>query len=105
VDVLKLAREFVMDDLAEDGDWAFAHAIVMLGRTLQLEIIAEGIETPRQLDRLRGLGCDYGQGYLFGRATTAADLPALIGRIEARQTDTGPAPRTSEAPRDVSVPA
>jgi len=105
VDVLKLAREFVVDDAAGKGDWAFAHAIVMLGRTLQLEIIAEGIETPRQLERLRGLGCDYGQGYLFGRATIAADLPSLIDRIEARQTNTGPAPQASDVLGDASVPA
>ena len=78
VDVLKLAREFVVDGQADDADWAFAHAIVMLGRTLGLQIVAEGIETPQQRDRLRALGCDFGQGYLFGRAAEAGRVPQLI---------------------------
>jgi diguanylate cyclase (GGDEF)-like protein len=105
VDVLKLAREFVMDDAAGNGDWAFAHAIVMLGRTLQLKIIAEGIETPRQLDRLRALGCDYGQGYLFGRATAARDVPSLIEQIEARWVDAGPVAAADAMPGIATVPA
>jgi diguanylate cyclase (GGDEF)-like protein len=67
VDVLKLARDFVVDGGAGEDDWAFAHAIVMLGRTLGLKIIAEGIETAGQAERLQALGCDYGQGYYFGR--------------------------------------
>ena len=78
VDVLKLARDFVVDGQADDADWAFAHAIVMLGRTLGLQIVAEGIETPQQRDRLRALGCDFGQGYLFGRAAEAERVPELI---------------------------
>jgi diguanylate cyclase (GGDEF)-like protein len=84
VDILKLARDFVVDGDADDSDWAFAHAIVMMGRTLGLEIVAEGIETPRQHERLAALGCDYGQGFLFGRATYAERLPALVKEIDAQ---------------------
>ena len=70
VDVLKIAREFVGPaDRAED--WAFAGAIIALGRTLGLTIVAEGIETPGQLERLQSLGCAYGQGYLFARPVDA----------------------------------
>jgi EAL domain-containing protein (putative c-di-GMP-specific phosphodiesterase class I) len=77
----------------------------MLGRTLQLKIIAEGIETPRQLDRLRALGCDYGQGYLFGRATAARDVPSLIEQIEARWVDAGPVAAADAMPGIATVPA
>jgi diguanylate cyclase (GGDEF)-like protein len=66
VDVLKIAREFV-GPADRSEDWAFAAAIVALGRTLGLSIVAEGIETPGQLERLRALGCELGQGYLFAR--------------------------------------
>jgi diguanylate cyclase (GGDEF)-like protein len=66
VDILKLAREFVAPADHSD-EWAFASAIVALGRTLGLTIVAEGIESTGQLDRLRALGCELGQGYLFGR--------------------------------------
>lgn len=97
VDILKLARDFVVDGDADDDAWAFAHAIVMLGQALSLPIIAEGIETPGQRDRLRSLGCDLGQGYLFGRATDAEQLPGLVERID-RQMDESPLEPTSQPP-------
>ena len=70
VDVLKIAREFV-GPADRSEDWAFAAAIIALGRTLGLTIVAEGIETPGQLERLQNLGCAYGQGYLFARPVDA----------------------------------
>jgi diguanylate cyclase (GGDEF)-like protein len=80
VDILKIAREFVAPSNAAQDEWAFAAAIVALGRTLGLTIVAEGIEKPGQLDRLRLLGCELGQGYLFARP---AD-PASVGRTLAQ---------------------
>jgi EAL domain-containing protein (putative c-di-GMP-specific phosphodiesterase class I) len=50
-----------------DGDPVLARAIIALGRTLQIETIAEGIERPEQRDGLRMLGCTLGQGYHFAR--------------------------------------
>jgi diguanylate cyclase (GGDEF)-like protein len=70
VDILKIAKEFVGSADSQE-EWAFAGAIVALGRTLGLAIIAEGIEEPGQLERLRALGCEFGQGYLFARPATA----------------------------------
>ena len=89
VDILKIAREFIGPAESEE-EWAFAGAIVALGRTLGLSIIAEGIEEPGQYRRLHELGCEYGQGYLFstpagggcddrdadGRAAAAGVAPA-----------------------------
>ena len=51
--------------------------IVALGRSLELETIAEGIETDEQLCELRALGCRYGQGYLFARPMDSA----ILGRM------------------------
>ena len=78
VDYLKIAREFVTNDDSDRDEWAFAHAIVALGQTLDLRIIAEGIETPEQERRLRGLGCDLGQNFLFSRPVDADALEALL---------------------------
>jgi diguanylate cyclase (GGDEF)-like protein len=75
VDILKIAREFVADD-SDEG--AFAAAIIALGRTLRLKIVAEGIEQPWQLERLRTLGCEFGQGYYFARPTDAAGFEAYV---------------------------
>jgi diguanylate cyclase (GGDEF)-like protein len=65
VDIIKIARDFV--DVAEDDDWAFAHAMVSLGQTLGLQIVAEGVENGTQADRLQRMGCDFAQGYFFAR--------------------------------------
>jgi diguanylate cyclase (GGDEF)-like protein len=67
VDILKIAREFVVPADRDPGEWAFAHAIVALGHTLGLQIVAEGIEERGQVERLVGLGCQLGQGYHLGR--------------------------------------
>jgi EAL domain-containing protein (putative c-di-GMP-specific phosphodiesterase class I) len=65
VDMIKIARDFV--DVAEDDDWAFAHAIVSLGQRLGLQIVAEGVEHAIQADRLQLMGCDFAQGYFFAK--------------------------------------
>jgi len=67
VDIIKIAKSFV-DDAADDQHaTAFAAAIVRLGETLGVELIAEGIERDDQAACLRALHCTMGQGYLFGR--------------------------------------
>jgi diguanylate cyclase (GGDEF)-like protein len=78
VDILKIAREFVVPAGRDAGEWAFAHAIVALGHTLGLRIIAEGIEELAQAERLRGLGCELGQGYFFARAVEPNQLEAAM---------------------------
>jgi EAL domain-containing protein (putative c-di-GMP-specific phosphodiesterase class I) len=81
VDILKIAREFV-DENADE--WAFAGAIVALGRTLGLKIVAEGIEEAWQLERLLRLGCEFGQGYYFARPSDAAGFEAYYAARHAR---------------------
>ncbi|WP_423194309.1 putative bifunctional diguanylate cyclase/phosphodiesterase [Cupriavidus sp. H18C2] len=71
---LKIDRGFVRD-LAEDSeDAAIVSAIVALGRTLNLQVVAEGVETPAQRAFLAGLGCDALQGYLLGRPVPPAQF-------------------------------
>lgn len=74
---LKIDRGFVRD-LAEDTeDAAIVSAIVALGRTLNLEVVAEGVETAAQQSFLAGLGCDALQGYLLGKPMPAAQFVSL----------------------------
>jgi len=87
VDILKIARDFIADGRAEPQDWAFAHAIVALGRSLGLAIVAEGIEDPDQEHRLLALGCELGQGYLLCR-------PMEAGTLEAWLRSRAPVPRS-----------
>jgi diguanylate cyclase (GGDEF)-like protein len=95
VDILKIAREFIGTSDGGSDDWAFANAIVALGRTLGLRIVAEGVEDLGQLDRLLEMGCEFGQGYLFARPVDGATFVATaFGRLP----DAPPAPAAGDAP-------
>ncbi len=78
IDILKIDRAFVKGIAENDDDEALAHTIVQLARTLRLQTVAEGIETYEQLERLRALGCDYGQGYYFARPMPGEQLAAML---------------------------
>lgn len=72
VEAIKIDRSFVSGLGIEQEDSTIVEAVVRLGQSLGLSVVAEGIESPLQLGRLRELGCDRGQGYLFGRPRPAA---------------------------------
>ncbi len=67
IDTLKIDQSFISGDSQKAGGWEIVRVIIGLARALGLEVIAEGIETSEQLDAIRDLGCQYGQGYLFSR--------------------------------------
>jgi diguanylate cyclase (GGDEF)-like protein/PAS domain S-box-containing protein len=71
VEAIKIDRSFVTGLGLEADDTSIVEAVVRLGHSLGLSVVAEGVETPLQLNRLRELGCDKGQGYLFGRPRPA----------------------------------
>ena len=68
VDMLKISRQFIAGVPADVRCTAISKAIVGLGRSLDMTIIAEGIERQEQRDVLLEWGCEMGQGYLFGKA-------------------------------------
>jgi EAL domain-containing protein (putative c-di-GMP-specific phosphodiesterase class I) len=76
VDVLKVDRSFVADDTPRGV--ALLSAIVGLCRGAGLTAVAEGVEKPSQLARLRALGCGQAQGFLFGRPAPAAEVAAML---------------------------
>ena len=86
LDTLKIAREFVEGLAFSDHDAAFVRLIVGLAKTVGLKVVAEGIETRAQLDMLREIGCDLGQGYYFAAPMDVdadwlsphVDTPALV---------------------------
>jgi diguanylate cyclase (GGDEF)-like protein/PAS domain S-box-containing protein len=97
VNKLKVDRSFVTDILRSESDSAIARAIIALGHTLHLKVLAEGIETAEQAEFLRELKCEEGQGFYFGRPMDAVSFEMLLGREtqcplparEARRASTG----------------
>ncbi len=72
IDVLKIDKAFVEGIASSSQDRAVVGAIVALGKTLELTVVAEGIESAGELEALRALGVDHGQGYHLGRPAPAA---------------------------------
>lgn len=72
LNVLKIDQVFVRHFLEDESDEAIIKAIIALSQSFRLAVIAEGVETQAQADRLRALGCQYFQGYLFSKPLTAA---------------------------------
>jgi EAL domain-containing protein (putative c-di-GMP-specific phosphodiesterase class I) len=75
---LKIDRSFISNLGTDREDTEIVRAIVNLAHTLGLDVTAEGVETPAQLEQLRTLGCDWGQGYFFSRPLTPEATAALL---------------------------
>jgi EAL domain-containing protein (putative c-di-GMP-specific phosphodiesterase class I) len=81
VDILKIDRSFI-NTISDRGDIpAIVRAMLDLGRTLELETVAEGIELGVQLDQLREQNCDLGQGYLFSLPLEPVDAELLLVQL------------------------
>jgi EAL domain-containing protein (putative c-di-GMP-specific phosphodiesterase class I) len=80
IDRVKLDRCFVQGAATDTDDGALVRAIVTLAHDLRLRVTAEGVETNEQLNFLRSLNCDEGQGYLFGRPLTPEILESTFDR-------------------------
>jgi diguanylate cyclase (GGDEF)-like protein/PAS domain S-box-containing protein len=78
VDALKIDRVFIDGLLRHHGDDAIVVAVITLAHALGMHAVAEGVESPRQRDRLRELGCDFAQGYLFSEPLGPAEFEKLV---------------------------
>jgi EAL domain-containing protein (putative c-di-GMP-specific phosphodiesterase class I) len=78
VDTLKIDRSFIRDVTSDTTDAALVGAIIAMGRSMKLRVVAEGVETQVQLDYLRSLHCDVVQGYLLGHPASAEEARKLL---------------------------
>jgi diguanylate cyclase (GGDEF)-like protein len=78
IDKLKIDRVFINEIVSRPEDASIVRAIVSLAHSLRLKVVAEGVETPAQLDFLKTAGCDEYQGYHFSRPLPATDFERLI---------------------------
>ncbi|MEH6823498.1 MAG: EAL domain-containing protein [Motiliproteus sp.] len=83
-DLLKIDRSFVTDLPHDTDDVSLVRAIIAMAHSLDLKVVAEGIETQEQHDFLRELGCDFGQGYLFAKPMCGRDYERYLQRVQGR---------------------
>jgi len=82
IGTLKIDQSFVRDVAVDSNDAAIVRTIIDMGKSLDLEVIAEGVEEAEQLEFLRAHGCDYAQGRLFGDAMEADKMLAILAGQE-----------------------
>jgi len=80
VRTLKIDKSFIFDLMTDPNEAKLVEAIVAMGRSLGLEVIAEGVEETEQMDFLRRLGCDMGQGFLISEPVPADQFAGLLAR-------------------------
>jgi len=78
IDELKIDQSFVRDMANNADDASIISAIIAMGRSLNLRVVAEGVEEEGQLALLREEGCDLVQGYLLSRPIPASEIPAFV---------------------------
>lgn len=83
IDVLKVDRSFVSRLDSDMKSLALTKSIVLIGKTLGMKLMAEGVETPAQLACLSEIGCDFIQGYLLSKPVPAAELIEVLARNRA----------------------
>jgi EAL domain-containing protein (putative c-di-GMP-specific phosphodiesterase class I) len=85
VDKFKIDRSFISAVPGSASDTRLAAALIAMGHTLQVQLVAEGVETPEQLAFLRQHGCHEAQGYHLGRPMSAEEFEAMIRRQQAHE--------------------
>jgi predicted signal transduction protein with EAL and GGDEF domain len=83
IDTLKIDRSFVRDLTTDADDASIVSAVISMGNSLHMRVVAEGVETREQLAFLQAQNCPYGQGYHFSRPVVAREFTQLLGRSVA----------------------
>lgn len=86
LDQIKIDQSFVRDIVNDPDDTVIIQTIIAMGQALSIEVIAEGVETEEQRDRLSAYGCHRFQGYLFAKPVALSQCLALLKQFEVQKT-------------------
>lgn len=78
LDVMKLDMQFIRNEMAKPADQTLLNAVIDMAHTLNLEVVAEGVETAEQMERLKTMNCDIAQGYYYAKPCPASEYEALL---------------------------
>lgn len=81
---LKIARTFISNIVDDPEDQAIVSSLIELGRSLDYKVVAEGVETYEQYEKIKELGFHLAQGYYYAKPVSAEELPSVIERVRAR---------------------
>lgn len=85
LNMLKIDQSFIRDVTSNSANVSITRAIISLAHSMNLSVLAEGVETDEQLTLLRGQGCDEVQGHYFGRPMSAEEFAQLFSRVVSRK--------------------
>jgi EAL domain-containing protein (putative c-di-GMP-specific phosphodiesterase class I) len=105
IDTLKIDQGFVRDIVSNAGDAVIVGLVIGMGKSLNMRVVAEGVETSQELESLLQHGCTEGQGHYFGKAVEAVEFPHLQTRTRgggtSRRTPHVRRPPAPRSPRPV----
>ena len=78
IDTVKVDRSFIMDIPQSADDMAITSAVIAMAHRLNMSVVAEGVETPEQLEFLQNNGCEFAQGYLFSKPLPIASIRPML---------------------------
>jgi diguanylate cyclase (GGDEF)-like protein/PAS domain S-box-containing protein len=85
VDIIKIDRSFIAEMRERQEDAEIVRAVINLGQSLGMEVVAEGIESEEQASDLRQMGCAYGQGFLYAKAFAPDRMSAFVAESRAQE--------------------
>ena len=87
MDILKLDMKFIQNEMAKPSDKSILNYVIDMSHGMGLSVVAEGVETQEQMERLREIGCDYVQGFYFAKPMPAAEYEELLKMQPSQNTD------------------
>ena len=99
LDMLKLDRSFIVSETSKSTELSILNDVISMAHRMRLRVVAEGVESRNQLERLRAVGCDYVQGFYFAKPMPAGEFEKLLSSSRLLEPRPAPAAGRREEPR------